>query len=456
MLLRLWLSLAVAALIAPVASAQSVLLAEGNLRDACFNIDLTMRLKGTVTVQQNGKPASFPRTADATHNYLERVVDVKNDQPERTARFYKRAEAALVDGTDKFNLALKANHTLLVAHRVKDQLIVYHPADALTREEMEVTAHFDTLAAPGLLPRREMKVGDTWQVPADVVQAIADLDAVEKADVTGKLEKIEGDFAFLSFRGLVQGIDMAAPVTVMVKDSTAAFNIRYKRLVQLDWKVTDQRQQGPVSPALSADVAFHLKRVPINPPSQLNDIALVKVPSGLPPAHLTNITYRNPTKGFEFQFSRDWYVVSQTNDGKVVLRLVDGRGEFIAQCSLTPWQKVDPQNPMTLANFAKLMRESKGWQQKDGPPLDENDKIKASSGSTILRVTAEGKLAGVDAIRSIYLISSTAGEQIFVDFTMLPNQAAKLDARDVALVQSVQFLAPGDGRIEATPASQRK
>jgi len=66
---------------------------------------------------------------------------------------------------------------------------------------LEITSHFDTLAVPGLLPRREVKVGETWQVPLDVVQAIADLDAVEKADVTGKLEKIEGDFAYLSFRG---------------------------------------------------------------------------------------------------------------------------------------------------------------------------------------------------------------------------------------------------------------
>jgi len=38
-------------------------------------------------------------------------------------------------------------------------------------------------------------------------------------------------------------------------------------------------------------------------------------------------------------------MVSQTNDGKLVLRLVDARGEFIAQCSVTPWQKVDGKEP---------------------------------------------------------------------------------------------------------------
>src|SRR4051812_36217301 len=90
---RPWISLLVLALAAPAASTQSVFLAETDLRDACFNNDLTMRLKGTVTVQQNGQPATFPRSANATHSYLERLLDVKDNCAERSARFYNRAEA---------------------------------------------------------------------------------------------------------------------------------------------------------------------------------------------------------------------------------------------------------------------------------------------------------------------------------------------------------------------------
>jgi hypothetical protein len=452
---RLGIAVFALALTAPLAGAQTAFLAESNLRDACFNNELTMRLSGTVKVQQAGKPMSFTRTAEATHSYFERVLDIKDGQAERTARFYNRAEATFADGAEKFNISLKANHTLLVAHRLKDQLVIFHPVDALTREEMEVTSHFDTLAVPGLLPRRDVKVGETWKVPRDVVQAIADLDAVEKADVTGKFEKVEGDFAYLTFSGLVQGIDMAAPVTVMVKDSVVAYNLKLKRVVQVEWRVSDERQQGPVSPSLAADVAYSLKRVPIDTPTQLGEVALVRVPSGAPPASLTNLTYRHLRKGFEFQFARDWHMVSQTNDGKLVLRLVDGRGDFIAQCAVTPWQKVDDKNLMKLADFSKMMRESSGWVQKDGAPLDESDKIKGQSGYTIFRVTAEGKLSGVDALRSYYLVATPDGNQLLIDFTMLPNHAAKLDGRDVALVQSVQFMAL-DSRIEAIPTSQPK
>lgn len=455
MRVRHWLTLLVLAALTPAAPAQSIFLAETNLRDACFNNELTMQLKGTVQVQQAGQPSSFPRTAVATHSYFERVLEIKDGQAERTARFYNRAEATITDNNEKFSIALKANHTLLVAHRVKEDLVVYHPAEPLTREEADITAHFDTLAVTGLLPRKETKVGDTWQVPRDVVLALVDLSAIEKSDVTGKLEKIDGDFAYMSFRGTVQGIDMAAPVSVVVKDSSAAFNTKLKRLTYVEWKVADQRQQGPVSPGLSAEVVFQLKRVPIDTPTQLGEVALVKVPLGPPPAHLTNITYRNLNKGFEFQFSRDWYVVSQTNDGRLTLRLIDSRGEFITQCTVTPWTKVDPKNLMKLDDFAKIMRESKGWQQKEGPPLDETEKIKSAAGYTIFKITAEGKLAGADAVRSFYLVANPGGDQVLFDFTMLPTQASKLDGRDLAMVQALQFVSTTPS-VEGRPVSNEK
>lgn len=453
---RAWMSVVLVLSATAAAPAQSVFLHETNLRDACFSNELVMDLKGDVTVQQNGQPTKLPRSAKATHKYFERYIDLKDGAVERSARFYNSAEATITDGQDTFRLVLKANHAFLVAHRLKDQLVVYHLKDALSREEAEVTSHFDSLAVPGLLPAREVRVGDEWKVSRDVLQAITDLDAVEKAEVTGRLEKIEGDFAYLSYSGLVHGVDMAAPVKMMIKDTTAAYNTKLKRLTQVDWKVIDQRDQGPVSPALTAGVHFQLRRVPIDQPAPLNDIALVKIPNGPPPAALVNLVHRNMQSGYEFQFSRDWYVVTQAPDGKMVLRLVDARGEFIAQCAVTPWQKVDPKNAMKIDDFVKLMRDSKGWTQKDGPPLDASDKINSPNGYAIFRVTAEGKLSGVDAVRSFYLVATPAGEQVLVDFTMLPPQAAKLSARDADLVQSFQFFAVENGRIEAVPASQTK
>ena len=433
----------------PFASAQAVYLGETNLRDACFSNEMSMKLTGTISVVQNGQNVSIPRSAEATHVYFERFLDVKEGAGERTARFYNRAEASITDASDVAKIVLKSNHTLLVAHRMKDRMLVYHPTDVLTREEIDVTAHFDSMAVPGLLPGKEVKVGDTWTVPHEVVQALTDLDAVSKCEVTGKFESVEGNFANLSFSGLVEGISEAAAVKVVIKGAAAVFNLEKRRLVRVEWRFSDQRDQGPVSPTLSSDVAISLKRVPMETPVQLGGIALVNVPNGAPDPKLAQVVYRNLKKGFEFQFGRDWHMVNQMPDGKLVLRLIDLRGEFIAQCTVTPWTRV--KTPMTLADFETMMKASAGWQQKAGAPLEANDKLKSPNGYGILRITAEGKLGAVDALRRFYLVAAPGGDQILIDFTMVPSQAAKLDNRDERLVQSLLFVEAG--RIEPVPAT---
>jgi hypothetical protein len=446
--------LAVLGLIAAAApaSAQAVFLAETNLRDACFSNEMSMKMTGTLSVVQNGQNVTIPRSAEATHVYFERYLDIKEGAGERTARFYNRAEASIKDGKDVAQIVLKANHTLLVAHRLKDRMLVYHPTDALTREEIDVVSHFDSMAVTGLLPRKEVKVGDTWEVPHEIVQSLVDLDAVSKCNVTGKFESVAGAFANLSFNGTVEGISDAAPVSIVIKGASAAFNLEKRRLVQVEWRLSDQRQQGPVSPALASDIAISLKRVPMETPAQLGGIALVDVPNGAPDPKLTQVVYRNLKKGFEFQFGRDWHMVNQMPDGKLVLRLIDSHGEFIAQCTLTPWHKVS--SPMKLDDFEKMMKASPGWQQKDGPPLESTDKLKSPNGYGILRITAEGKLGAVDALRRFYLVASPGGDQILIDFTMVPSQAVKLNSRDERLVESLQYVEAG--RIEAIPAGQQK
>ena len=155
----------------PIASAQGIFLAETNLRDASFSNEMSMKMTGSVNVVQNGQSVAIPRSAEATNVYFERFLDIKEGSGERTARFYNRLEATITDAKDVAKIVLKSNHTLLVAHRTKERLLVYHPTDVLTREEIDVTSHFDSMAVPGLLPRTKCKVDATWTVPHEIVQA---------------------------------------------------------------------------------------------------------------------------------------------------------------------------------------------------------------------------------------------------------------------------------------------
>ena len=190
----------------PYASAQAVFLGETNLRDACFSNEMSMKLTGTISVVQNGQNVEHPAHGGGDARLL-RALPRRQGRGRRTDRSLLQPGRGEHHGRPATSPRSSSRRTTRCSSPIalKDRLLVYHPTDVLTREEIDVTSHFDSMSVPGLLPKREVKVGDTWIVPHEVVQALTDLDAVSKCDVTGKFESVVGNFANLSFNGARRG-----------------------------------------------------------------------------------------------------------------------------------------------------------------------------------------------------------------------------------------------------------
>jgi hypothetical protein len=443
---RLLTSLALLLVVGGITRAQDVNLTEAPLADQCFKIELSMELKGNITVQQQGQTVSFPHEAGATHTYLERVLEAEHGVANKTARHYQTAEASISFNKKASKRALRPERAFMVAHRTKDRMLVFSPRGALTREEMEVTEHFDTLFVAGLVPGKTAAVGETWKLGTAVAVALCDLDGLTEHDLSAKLDAVKDGLAVISVTGTASGIALGAQVKMLV-NARCEFDTKAQRVVGLEWKQSDQRQQGPISPALSADVVVKLKRTPIAEPKELSKFALVPVPTGPAPVTLTNLHYRDPRGRFEFQHGRDWHVVSPEDSSQLVLRLMD-RGDFIAQATLTPWKKVDPKGVIGLDEFKDLMAETPGWEEEQ---VLEKTKVDVPNGHTVYRVTASGTLDRVKAVQSFYLVASAQGEQMIVTFSVVPTQVQKLEARDLDLVRSITF--PG-AAVSAPDASK--
>ena len=208
---------------------------------------------------------------------------------------------------------------------------------------MEVTEHLDTLALPGLLPGKVTQVGGVWQVPNRVVAALCELDGLTEQNLEGKLEAVKGDRALIKIVGKAQGINLGAQVSMIV-NAQLEFDVKAGRIVALEWRESDARQQGPASPALNADLTIKLTRTPIAEPAELGKFALVLVPSAeTPPINLTNVRHVDAKNRFQLSYARDWHVVSPEESAQLVLRQIE-RGEFIAQATFTVWNKADPKN----------------------------------------------------------------------------------------------------------------
>src|SRR5919199_929739 len=80
--------------------AQTYPLAEEVKAGDCFRVRLEMTLAGDIRIHRDGKPASLPLKAQATHEFPERVLAVgAGGGGEKAARLYETAAAAItVDG----------------------------------------------------------------------------------------------------------------------------------------------------------------------------------------------------------------------------------------------------------------------------------------------------------------------------------------------------------------------
>jgi hypothetical protein len=336
------------------------------------------------------------------------------------------------------NRVLRAARRLIVAQRHKDGRLVYSPAGALTRGELEVAGdHFDTLSLPALLPGKEVKAGEAWLVPAASAAALCNLEGATESKLEGKLVKVVVDQAHFTIGGTVKGVDQGAQVTTKV-EAEGIFDLKSRRLVKLEWAQSDERGQGPVSPAGTFKATVSLTRKQVEVPEELNDVALVSVPDGFtPPAAMTHVEHRDAKGRYVLYHAREWQAVAVTK-GHTVLRLVE-RGEFVAQATVAVWEKGKGGKPMSLDEFRDAMNAIPGWK----PERElQADKVPGTGRKTIYRVSVLGQLDEAPVLQTFFLVASEGGDQVVVTFTMPPRNADKLGARDLSLAGSLEVPAP--------------
>jgi hypothetical protein len=429
--------------VARLATAQTYPLAEPVQAGDCFKLHLEMTLTGDLKVTRDGKPVPLKLTATAGHDFAERVLDVgKAGLPEKTARVYEKASAAIGVGDDRSERTLRKERRLIVAQRHADQYVVYSPAGPLTREELELTGeHLDTLFLTGLLPGKAVGVGETWNVGNAAAQALCSFEGLTEQALTAKLEEVKDNVARVSVTGTASGIELGAMVKLTVT-ATYRFDLKTKHLTELEWRQKDDRDQGPASPATSVETTTKLTRTPIDEPEELSEVKLVSVPDKyeVPPPLLT-LDYTDPKGRFDLTHGRDWQIVGQT-DEHLVMRLME-QGDFVAQVTITPWTADGNKKHMSADDFREAMARTPGWEmeqelQAGEVPVPEND------GRWIYRVSALGKMDGLDVMQNFYLVAGPDGKQVVLLFTLTPKKAPKLADRDLTMACSLDF--PGKAK----------
>jgi len=416
-------------------AAQTYSLAETAKAGDCFRVHLEMTLTGEMRVHQDDRSVALKHEMTATHDYPERTLSVASSGlPDKCARNYETAKTVSVVAGEKSERTLRPDRRLFVVQKDKDLPLLYSPGGALTREELELTEHFDTLSLPGLLPGKEVAVGDTWKVANPIVQSLCGFEGLSEHSLVCKLEEVKDQVARVSVAGAATGIDLGALVKLTI-EATYQFDLSSHRLTRLEWKQKAERDQGPVSPAASVQATKLLTRLAIEQPASLTDNSLVSVPEGFqPPDSLVQLEYQDATNGLRIPYDREWQTVSQSAE-HVVWRLME-RGDFVAQVTITPWTRAEKGKHLSAEEFTKAMAETPGWEQDEEVQSGE---VASNDGRWIYRISALGELDGTKVMQNFYLVAGPGGEQVVLGFTMAPKDAKRLGTRDLSLAVNVDF-----------------
>ncbi|MBX9579993.1 MAG: hypothetical protein K2X87_06755 [Gemmataceae bacterium] len=415
--------------------AQPVTLAEVPQPGECSRYAVDLDVSGTLSVLgDGGKPQSLKLQARAKHRFADRTLAVADGQPARSVRHHVEATASSVVGGEKSDRTLAADRRLIVTARKADGPLAFSPAGPLTRDELDlVTEHFDPAGLPGLLPGKEVKVGDTWAITNPAARVACLFDGLTANQLTGKLTGVADGLATFEVTGTAEGIENGAKVSVTVS-ATGTFDVAAKRVTGLAWKQTDDRGAGPVSPASKVEATITLKREPLAvAPPGLADAALAGLPPGDPPAQLTALRHADPKGRYRLVYPRGWHVTGQT-DTHLVLRLLDA-GEFVAQATVSTWRKAEPGKHSPPEEFKKAIADSPGW---TATTVFEDGEVALDGGRWLYRVVAAGTSDGRPVAHAFHLLAGPNGDQVAVTFALHPDKLKALAGRDLELVRGIE------------------
>jgi hypothetical protein len=417
------------------ALAQPANLTESPRPGDCSRYTLELGLTGHLIVVQDGRKEEIRLEARGRHVFAERTLAVADGIGAKSARHYEDAAATAAIAGDRVDRSLPADRRLIVAHRHTEGMLCYAPAGPLARDELDlVTEHLNPQCLAGLLPGRDVNVGDTWPVGNAAAQAACLFDGLVKNGLVGKLTEVKDGRATFAIDGPAEGIEDGARVALSVS-AVGKYDLASKRVVELTWKQRDDREQGAASPASRVEATVTLRREVLpQPPKELTDAALAAVPTGDPPAAMTHLRHADPKGRYRLVYPREWHITGQT-DTHLVLRLLD-RGEFVAQATVGVWKKAEPGRHDTPDEFKKAVAQSPEWTA--GKTLEDGE-LPADRGRWHYRLTAEGRIGDAAVVQSFHLLAGPQGDQVAVTFSMRPEKLKAVGTRDAALVGAIEF-----------------
>ncbi|MFM1904703.1 MAG: hypothetical protein RLZZ440_2603 [Planctomycetota bacterium] len=416
-------------------------------------VEVELRVDGELFAEADPArpPVTWPIRLDAGFVFREQQRPMEEDAP--IARRYLTARADVTsDG--------QPSHTALAAD-ARDVLLTlrgttpspYLADGFLSREEAELLdLPFESMLIDGLRPTEGVAPETTWRVPADLTAGLLSIDTVESGGIDARLVEVTDGVARVSLEGTVTGAVAGAATRIELSGrfqcpASAASEPGLWRLdgrvQQLAVEIAERREAGWVAPGLTVTAALTLTRSSSAPAA--SDSLGSETPAGLAPAAAARprgpgrpgiVWERHRLGRFTLVIDDRWSVVEDGSEG-LVMRLMD-RGALVAQCSILPLPRINPESAPDEATVRRDVERSLGDQFG---LITAGETATRADGTTIVRVVAEGT-AEDRPFRWIHqVLTDPAGHRAAVTCMHEPAVAERFGIADRELVAGLVLTA---------------
>jgi hypothetical protein len=419
----------------PVQSQDTLRLKESLPPGLQYHVSSRVDLSGNLTLpaDKDGKAKALPVSGSSVIEYDERVLDGDAKGPvEKTLRVYRQMDFKRTVGDQKQESGIRGEVRRMVLLKYKQSEVPFSPDGPLTWGEIDlVRTDVYTPSVTGLLPAKEVKVGDRWDAEKRASEELTDLDQTE-----GKLEcrlqevVVRGGrrFAQVSFSGTITGVNDDGPNRQQI-EGYYFFDLQSNHISYLYVNGTSflLDKEGKTRGKIEGKYVL-TRRLESSP--DLGDEVVRKLGVDPTPEN-TLLLFDEPQLGVRFTYARRWQV-KQADARQIILEGQGGGGLVI---TLEPLSQL-PTGKQFQAEAAETLKKQGARANRSEAP----QAIRAAP-ELIERFLFEVEINKEPAFLDYYVVRQTlAGATVAGNYPA--REAAAMQKEAEATVRSLRLIPP--------------
>lgn len=442
-----------------VKSQESCALFSGRAKGSCNVVEVS--LEGAGDILQTNLSGQRERVGIeflAGFKYEELFTDYTPSGMVRSVREYEQAGMKRKLGASITRPLLDSSRKNIVSSFDGKRVSIYSPAGPMKAEQYALLSEtpFNTTLLDRLLPNKQVKLGEVWQVPTEIVANLLGVEAIANNTVRLTLTSIVDHFAEVELylqggkddkgNDLPSTLECASEGASLGLDFNGKFqyDISSKQITWLGLRISERRSESVAAPGLECDVTLKISIAPLDKPEKLTEDVVEKL-QGAPTPDMLRLYYNAQKGPWKFQHSRRWKMI-EDGDKTAALCYVD-RGEAVAQCNILSNGKIDLTTQPTLGGYKAEIQKGLGVRFAE---FKQEAEYEASNGDSIYYVVADGIFEETPFRWVYYLVTDKEGNQATIMFEIRADLLDRYDDSGNEIVESFRLVPRSSAGLQAT------